>query len=143
SDFLPGVSAEIGREPIVFEIIGNEDGHSTRDEQVGSGEEIPVVEFPFGHQVTHGQFHDLKRLFLFDVFLLAETLVGAAHDIDVRVADGTETAPLDKDGLLPENLGWLQNFPSAPNMAALVSPSWTSFRLMSRLSTWRNSIPLN
>src|SRR5215831_15825731 len=48
---------EIGREPVVFEVIGDEHGHAAGAENLRTREEIATVYLrAAGEQITHGQF---------------------------------------------------------------------------------------
>ncbi len=63
--------------------------------------------------------------------------------VDVDEGRWPEAAPLDEDVRLRSTSLGCSTSPSGPNIATPDSPSWTSLSAISRLSTDRNSMPLN
>jgi len=61
--------------------------------------------------------------------------------IDVDLRDRAKAASLDQNRPLRRTSEGCSTSPVGPNIAAPLRPSCTSFKLITRLSTWRNSMP--
>src|SRR5439155_20435852 len=53
---------EIGGEPVIFEVIGDEHGHAAGAKDLRAREEVATVNLrAAGQQIAHGQFHERKN----------------------------------------------------------------------------------
>src|SRR5439155_15028389 len=106
---------EIGGEPVVFEVIGDEHGHAARGEDVRAREEIATVYLrAASQQIAHGQFHERQDRFVLYRGVLFKLRQGAFQHVEVDVGDRTKTAPLDQHGLVMQHVGRLQHLTVRP-----------------------------
>ena len=109
ADHLLRVAAEVGGQPVVLRIVGDEDGEADVAEQVHARKEIPGIERPRGQQVVHGYLHEDDDALALDRGLLDELRRGTVQHVDVHMGDRAEAAALDQDRLLVEDLRGLQD----------------------------------
>src|SRR5205823_1156803 len=101
---------EISGEPVVLEVIRDEDGHAAGCEDLGACEEISAVYFRAAcQQIAHRQFHKREDGLVRHCGVFFKLRQSALQHIEVDVGDRTKTAALDENGLVMQHVGRLQH----------------------------------
>jgi hypothetical protein len=101
---------DVGSQPVVVEVVGDQHRLAARGEQLGAGQEVAAVDLgPLRQQVPHGDLGELQDGLTLHRRVLGELLLGRGQHVQVHVGRRPEAAPLDQDRLLAQHLARLQH----------------------------------
>jgi hypothetical protein len=110
ADPLAGPFPDVGGQPVVVEVVGDQHRLAAGGEQLGPGQEIaPVNLLSAREQVPHGDLGELQDVLAGHGRVLGELGPGRPEHVDVHVRRRPEAAPLDQDRLLAQHLARLQH----------------------------------
>ena len=104
ADHLVRVTRQIGRQPIVFAKLRDQNRPPERAQNIHARQKIRVIQLPFGEQVLQRHFHQHHQIFLARLALLQENAARAVQHVVGRVGDRPKTSALDQDRLFIEHL---------------------------------------
>ena len=110
ADHFLGVTREVGGQPEITRVIGNEHRFAEGPEQIDAVQEIPVIDHAaVAGEVSQGHFHEHDDFLALRLRFLHELRLGAIEHVDSDFGDGPKAAALDEDRFFVKNFGGLDH----------------------------------
>ena len=123
ADALGRSRLQVGGEPVVLEVVGDQHRHAAGGEQVGAGEEVaPVDVAAAGQQVAHRELGQRQHRLAGDRRVLLELLQRALEHVDVDDVGGRKLPRSTSTACLCSTSDGCSTAPSGPNIAAPRQP---------------------